>query len=354
MSFTTCHTITNEFNLGCNYNISLASQFFGISEIYIGRLILFKTLVKLKAILLDLSHGNDRFESELYYTKLILGYDYILDHTGKVMNRNLIFNYLDKDYGFKGCHDCLPQKVIYFFLDLYSETRYKFLKEEFQRKGLNDFAEYYNFMNDDKNYPAHDAVIIPDKPTTYDPIYNFPIKGTELRIYNAHRFVNVEAVLYNKKIYQIEEWKIEVENIFNKYINIGNTLINDYVEYIIRTKGNNIPTELEMYANKVTNTINLDKNIIQKRLKNYKIANLSFPNNLNVCKIYEHIRKNSEAFFNKIIPLELDRNYFIFLCDRLKKYCEDERHKIEMGGGKNNNYYNKYMKYKYKYINQKK
>ena len=48
MSFTSCHKVSDMRNLGCNYNVSLATNFLGHSDLSIGRLLLFKTKKKIK------------------------------------------------------------------------------------------------------------------------------------------------------------------------------------------------------------------------------------------------------------------------------------------------------------------
>lgn len=317
MSFTTCHTVDPTINLGCNYNISLATQFYGVSNLFLGRLVLFNTLCNLNVKRFSLCSDSDRFILEKIYTRTILGDDYQLDDNG---SSNIKFTTRD---WFKGCNDCLPQKVIYFYLDLYNETRYQSIvnKHTNDSQGMS-FFDYYGTQND-PNYPALDGIIIPDQPTNQDPLYGFPIRGVELRIFNAHRYVRVEGVYYNGTIYKtLLSWDKQIRPALEIYIELADKIFKDFEDVTNKMWSYNLVTQKSASA-------------------------------------AAFVTENYEKLLKTFFPKEVTSDDFAKQCNTLKSYCETIRstqqipwrNDVQQHGGKNlNNYYYKYNKYKQKYF----
>lgn len=314
MSFTTCHTIEKgvDLNLGCNYNVSLASAFYGVSDLFINRILLFRTKLPLTILKAkDVSNDKARYNSELIYTKIILGDDYDK------------FNFYNTtNMGFKGCAKlCLPQKFIYFFIDLYNEERYLDLNKIWNdEKGKGDFYDFLIKPSSNEMYPPHYGLFISDTPTLDDRLLKFKISGIELRIYNAHRYVYLDRILIHNNFYKIDNTYIEL---------LCSILINSKKKIL----------EILEYYNK---GIGLeDDTILRDRIDNFKI-------NKNIKNI-NYLDKNDKSIIYDLIDDVAFKNFtnqdFNNTCIKIQDYCiykDTDKYKI------------KYMKYKQKYLSLKK
>jgi len=359
MSVTTCHSINDTYNYGCNYNVSLASTFLGASDTLMGRLLLFHTKCNLKSIVFSLDTANDRFILEKIYTRLILGTDYQLDDNGHNPN-NLSF-YTNK-LGFTGCVDCIPQKILYFFLDKYSNDRLEYFKKLFNDNNiLGEFYDYYSLQINNNNYPAHDAIFIPDEPTTKDIILNFAIKGTELRIYNADNFLSMEGILYKNKIYKsLTEWKTVVINNMHQYKNMIFSYLDAFQTYY-QTNNYNDSINILRQNSYITNAEQI-MNYFNTYIKN-KIPNKNiFDKSTDIKNFLLNNPIDMEDFLTTIAPKIFTSKQFAQICNLLTDYCKHDRGivyaltnesmQIQAGGKHIDNlFYYKYLKYKHKYLN---
>lgn len=328
MSFTTCHSVNDNYNLGCNYNISLATTFIGSSDLLLGRIVLFRLKHDIKAYELNLDNDCDRFLSEILYTKLILGDDYELNHlNGKTDNP--VHN---KDLGFVGCTHCLPQKVIYFFVDLYNETRYQHYYNEFHRLNIVDktFDVFYQEQNNNFDYPAHDAVFMPDSPTVNDEIYGFRIKGTELRIYNASRHVQIVGVYMNFHIYEDKDKYLNfVGKLFTQCKTKASALVESFKKLLDR-----MPDE-EIIEYLTDNHFDGAGTILH-RIKSYK--NIYFDILAEQDQDIEKILKNQtnfNNFLNHVYKKRINADDFSQMCTDIKNFCLKGNNNISIWGGSN-------------------
>lgn len=323
MSLTTCHSVTDQYNLGCNYNISLATTFIGSSDLLLGRIVLFRLKHNLNAYVFNLDNDYDRYLSELLYTKLILGNDYQLNVYQGVSNDPIN----NSNLGFTGCTHCLPQKVIYFYLDFYNETRYQHFLNMYQFNNSNkSFDEFYEEKNNDVDYPPHDAIFIPDMPTTSDEILQFPIKGTELRIYNAHRHIKVVGIYMDFCFYEdVESYKIYITKLLKRCKKKSIALIESLKKLI---NGESDENNISYLSDN-----NFDGcGLILNRLKRYKKTVYDILPNKDIDIILKN-QTNFNNFLNMVYQKRISNLDFKQMCDDIKHFCEQKYRDIRVWGG---------------------
>lgn len=334
MSFTTCHEVSggNEKYLGCPYNISLSSVFLGNSDLFIGRLLLFRTMTKLRIYKSDVRNDKHRYKSEIEYTKLIF------DTTKRTANT--------KKLGFKGCRECLPQKFIYFFLDLYNEEIFLFLKKYYEDNRIGEsFFDFYGSDTVEDLYPSHDGIFINDTPTASDDVLGFKISGVELRIYNAHKVCKLSNILYLGKIYNIDKWHDELKIILPKIkknivdiVNYYNHIIYIALEYDIIDGESEEPQMFEDLIGK-----EVKNNVIEfiKKLK----SDQGGINEMNYIRVTDKTHTNNVvALLNFTSKKKFTTESFIGTCELINQLCKNK----EMLQGGSKKYLNKFIKYREK------
>jgi hypothetical protein len=333
MSFTTCHDTekTKSLSFDCNYNVSFSSAFLGISELYLGKLSFYRTKNDLKVFVTNLSNDTGRYKTELLYTRMLLGDNY------KSLNFDV------SQLGFNGCgfSQCLPQKFIYFFIDLYNEERYLKLFNNFNTKSIQgEFEDYISNESLENDYPTHNGIIIPDTPSgESDDILKFKIIGVELRIYNAHRYCNLDKFFYKDKIYSIDKFKMHICKEFRIILDRIMNLIKTY-NIIINTQDKRSGSSKrsgsgsskrsdsgsskrsdsgsskrsDSGSSKSSNSSNeYDK--IKKFIKDKKKKDLitNIYSDQNMYNIYELIEE--------ITKKKISKEEFISSCDKINNYC---------------------------------
>lgn len=359
LSLTTCHTIRADLNDGCNYNISIASAFYGGSPLMMGRLVLFLLQSEIDAFTLNLEDDKMRLQTEIIYTNAILGADYMDPCYNKYGTKTFGTKFYTNAMGFKGCNECLPQKVVYFFIDLYNEERYTFLYDKWKKIQPKNytFSDFYQSNNSSTDYPPHDAIIMSDTPTTHDPIFNRKLTGTELRIYNAHRLLRVAGMYFEGKIYASSDsisTKNEYFSVIKKKMELYKKIINELIECLkIKREGRGGTLSYGIYVSDIQNITKITNQNPQNIVDMINIYYMKYiytqPDIKNDSDIIKYLKKgdNLNIFLTEVYPRRKEE--YNDICRTLEAFCKEQKIYAAQWGG-DEIYYHKYLKYKKKYL----
>ena len=196
MSFTSCEQFPNStFD---TLNVSLSPQFLGWAPHHASRLLCFiatEDLLCWKAPFTPGQAGKARWFLELEYSKLLLD-EYYKTGDGSIYDWDiydgsmLLSTFPDFDYNynqdvniFKGCdaqHKCLPEKVIWWFLEMYNKNYLKYKSRIVRKPDIGDYLKHQGIIiidspHNPKSYPGNEP--------------NNTYKGIEVRIFGANNYI---------------------------------------------------------------------------------------------------------------------------------------------------------------------